>query len=95
MGATDIVVGGHYASDVTLRRLRVDEIRVIGRATQGVKLMNLDKGDVVVDVARVVIEDEVVDEDLDVGAEGEVPADEAAEVEAPEAADETEDGEEE
>jgi DNA gyrase subunit A len=41
-----------------VNRQHVDEIRVIGRATQGVKLMNLDKGDSVVDVARVVIEDE-------------------------------------
>ena len=32
-------------------------IRVIGRNTQGVKVMNLDEGDTVVDVARVVSED--------------------------------------
>jgi DNA gyrase subunit A len=42
-----------------VNRQRVDEIRVIGRATQGVKLVNLDKRDVVVDVARVIAEDEV------------------------------------
>jgi DNA gyrase subunit A len=41
-----------------VNRQRVSEIRVIGRATQGVKLMNLDDGDVVVDVARVVIDDD-------------------------------------
>jgi DNA gyrase subunit A len=39
-------------------RLPVDGIRVIGRNTQGVKVMNLDPGDTVVDVARVVKEDE-------------------------------------
>jgi DNA gyrase subunit A len=39
-------------------RLPVDGIRVIGRNTQGVKVMNLDTGDAVVDVARVVKEDE-------------------------------------
>ena len=39
-------------------RLPVDGIRVIGRNTQGVKVMNLDAGDAVVDVARVVKEDE-------------------------------------
>ena len=39
-------------------RLPVDGIRVIGRNTQGVKVMNLDPGDAVVDVARVVKEDE-------------------------------------
>ncbi|MGY8778145.1 MAG: DNA gyrase C-terminal beta-propeller domain-containing protein, partial [Longimicrobiales bacterium] len=47
-----------------VNRQRVSEIRVIGRATQGVKLMNLDDGDVVVDVARVVIDDEH-DEEFD------------------------------
>jgi DNA gyrase subunit A len=39
-------------------QLPVDGIRVIGRNTQGVKVMNLDAGDAVVDVARVVKEDE-------------------------------------
>ncbi len=39
-------------------RLPVDGIRVIGRNTQGVRVMNLDSGDTVVDVARVVNEDE-------------------------------------
>ncbi len=41
-----------------VNRQRVEEISVIGRATQGVKLVNLDEGDSVVDVARVVTEDE-------------------------------------
>jgi DNA gyrase subunit A len=41
-----------------VNRQRVDEIRVIGRATQGVKLVHLDEGDVVVDVARVIADDE-------------------------------------
>jgi Na+/proline symporter len=40
-------------------RLPVDGIRVIGRNTQGVKVMNLDAGDAVVDVARVVKESTV------------------------------------
>ena len=51
-----------------VNRQRVEEIRVIGRATQGVKLMNLDEGDVVVDVARVVVEDE--DEEAEGDVEG-------------------------
>lgn len=38
-------------------RSPVDGIRVIGRNTQGVKVMNLDQGDRVVDVARVVKEE--------------------------------------
>jgi DNA gyrase subunit A len=39
-------------------RLPVDDIRVIGRNTQGVKIINLDEGDSVIDVARVVREEE-------------------------------------
>jgi DNA gyrase subunit A len=39
-------------------RLPVNDIRVIGRNTQGVRVINLDDGDVVVDVARVVKEEE-------------------------------------
>jgi DNA gyrase subunit A len=37
-----------------INRQRIDEIRVIGRATQGVRLVNLDKKDTVMDVARVI-----------------------------------------
>ncbi len=49
-----------------VNRQNVAEISLIGRATQGVKLVNLDEGDTVVDVARVVMEDEngEVDGDL-------------------------------
>jgi DNA gyrase subunit A len=50
-------------------RLPVDGIRVIGRNTQGVKVMNLDSGDAVVDVARVVKEDEGGAEELAGGDE--------------------------
>ncbi len=50
-------------------RLPVDGIRVIGRNTQGVKVMNLDSGDTVVDVARVVKEDEGGAEELAGGDE--------------------------
>jgi DNA gyrase subunit A len=50
-------------------RLPVDGIRVIGRNTQGVKVMNLDSGDAVVDVARVVKEDEGGAEDAAGGEE--------------------------
>jgi len=38
-------------------RQAVSQIKVIGRATQGVRLINLDKGDIVTDVARVVAEE--------------------------------------
>jgi DNA gyrase subunit A len=44
-----------------VNRQRVAEISLIGRATQGVKLVNLDEGDTVVDVARVVTDEEVVE----------------------------------
>jgi DNA gyrase subunit A len=44
-------------------RVPVDSIRVIGRNTQGVRIMNLDEGDVVMDVARVVKEEEGGDEE--------------------------------
>jgi DNA gyrase subunit A len=40
-----------------VNRQRVDEIRVIGRATQGVRLVSLDAEDAIMDVARVVAED--------------------------------------
>ena len=40
-----------------VNRQRADEVRVIGRATKGVRLVNLDKGDQVVDVALVVGDD--------------------------------------
>jgi len=55
-----------------VNRQRIDEIRTIGRATQGVRLMNLDKGDQVMDVARFVSEDED-DEVPEGGVEGEAP----------------------
>ena len=51
-----------------VNRQRVAEISLIGRATQGVKLVNLDEGDTVVDVARVVTDEEGGD---NVGQEGE------------------------
>ncbi len=53
-------------------RQPVEGIRVISRNTQGVKVMNLDSGDTVVDVARVVKEDEE-------GAEEDAPTAEAGE----------------
>jgi DNA gyrase subunit A len=53
-------------------RVPVEGIRVSGRNTQGVKVMNLISGDLVVDVARVVKEDD--DEN---GAEEEADAEES------------------
>jgi DNA gyrase subunit A len=52
-------------------RCPVEGIRVSGRNTQGVKLMNLDSGDQIVDVARVQKEE---GEDVEEGADVEEPA---------------------
>lgn len=41
-----------------VNRQKVDQIRVIGRATQGVRIVNLDDGDLVMDLARVIADDE-------------------------------------
>jgi DNA gyrase subunit A len=41
-----------------VNRQRISEIRVIGRATQGVRLVALDEGDMIMDVTSVVSEDE-------------------------------------
>jgi DNA gyrase subunit A len=60
-------------------RSPVKDVRVAGRNTQGVKLMNLDAGDLVTAVARVVPDDSAE------GGEGEEGADDGgpdAEVEA-------------
>lgn len=65
-----------------VNRQRVSEMRVIGRATQGVRLMSLDEGDSLVDVARVAWEDKADDAD---GGE-----DDSSSVEAVEALAETE-----
>ena len=84
-----------------INRQRVDEIRVIGRATQGVRLVNLDENDSVMDVARVIPEDPA-DElpELEGAADGEpssgeasdeAPSGEASDDEASD--DETSDGE--
>jgi DNA gyrase subunit A len=54
-------------------RVPVEGIRVSGRNTQGVRIMNLTPGDLVVDVARVVKEDDG-DEGAGDEEEGEAPA---------------------
>jgi DNA gyrase subunit A len=47
-----------------VNRQSVDAIRVIGRNTQGVRLINLDAGDMVMDVACVVNEEKIVETGL-------------------------------
>ncbi|MBI1967415.1 MAG: DNA gyrase subunit A [Gemmatimonadetes bacterium] len=59
-------------------RVPVEGIRISGRNTQGVKIMNLTPGDLVVDVARVVKEDEAQSGNGDEGEEDEAPPAKAA-----------------
>ena len=54
-------------------RLPVNDIRVIGRNTQGVKIINLDEGDTVQDLARVVNEEEGGEEEPTGDAEPSAP----------------------
>ena len=62
-----------------VNRQPVRELRTIGRATQGVRLVNLDEGDLVVDVARVVVEngEEEAQDDLPKGTGAEAGEGEA------------------
>jgi len=53
----------------TLVRTRVSEISVVGRNTQGVKLINVGKGEQVVGLAVVDIEDDI-DEEMEVEMDG-------------------------
>ena len=66
-------------------RIPAAEIRVIGRATQGVKIMSLKKGETIQDIARVVEGEETDEEEGDEAAGSEGTA-EAAKPEAAEAA---------
>jgi DNA gyrase subunit A (EC 5.99.1.3) len=61
----------------TLVRTRVSEISVVGRNTQGVKLINVGKGEVVVGLAVVDVQDEELLEAID-GAEDETTVENAA-----------------
>jgi len=56
-----------------VNRQKVSDMRVIGRATQGVRLVNLDKGDTIMDVARV-----IADEDSDAELDAEIAAESGA-----------------
>ena len=55
-------------------RVPVEGIRVSGRNTQGVKIMNMTTGDLVVDVARVVKEEEADNGEDDGDDEKKAPA---------------------
>jgi DNA gyrase subunit A len=55
-------------------RMAVAKLRVMGRATQGVRLIHLDKDDLVIDVARVVTNGEDKSANGGNGSAGETPA---------------------
>ena len=61
-------------------RQRVDEIRVIGRATQGVRVIALDDNDELVDVARLIPEDDASAETTEAEPEQLAPAGSAPDV---------------
>ncbi|MGH7555731.1 MAG: DNA gyrase subunit A, partial [Longimicrobiales bacterium] len=61
-----------------VNRQKVREIRVIGRATQGVRLMALDSQDVIVDVARVLPEDGADEGAIEMGRDAVVGADDGS-----------------
>ena len=56
-------------------RLELDKVRVMGRNTQGVRLINLKNGDSIASVAKIEVsesEEEFIDDDVDInGVEGE------------------------
>ncbi|MCA1761701.1 MAG: DNA gyrase subunit A [Flavobacteriales bacterium] len=55
-------------SGITIR-MSVEELRVMGRATQGVRLINLRNGDEIAAVAKVEISEEALAEDVDIDGE--------------------------
>ncbi len=52
--------------DGMIIRQSIDRISIIGRATQGVRLINLNDGDKVYDIARITPTDDVEDEDQEI-----------------------------
>jgi DNA gyrase subunit A len=65
--------------------MKMDSLRIIGRNTQGVRLINLDKGEKVVDIARVAEpSSEEEDGEFDEPLAGEFPESETDQGENPE-----------
>ncbi|KAA9346172.1 DNA gyrase subunit A [Adhaeribacter soli] len=63
-------------SGITIR-LRVADLRVIGRATQGVRLLKLNEGDEITSVAKIDVEDKAEDVEEAVIEQSELPADQS------------------
>src|SRR5690606_3568518 len=63
-------------SGITIR-LRVADLRVIGRATQGVRLLKLNEGDEITSVAKIDVEDKAEDVEEVIIEQSELPADQS------------------
>lgn len=68
-----------------LIRMKVDDISVVGRNTMGVRLMTMDKDEIIVSVTRIDIEDEEDEDELEEGVVEGVVVEGAADGEAVEA----------
>jgi DNA gyrase subunit A len=51
-------------SGITIR-MNVDELRIMGRATQGVRLIKLDEGDEIASVAKIEVDESESVKDID------------------------------
>jgi DNA gyrase subunit A len=68
VGAASVRAGDELmliSTDGQMIRMPVDQIRVIGRATKGVRLINLDQNDKLVSLAKVAEEEPEVEESAD------------------------------
>jgi DNA gyrase subunit A len=63
-------------SGITIR-LRVADLRVIGRATQGVRLLKLNEGDEITSVAKIDVEDKAEDVEEAILDQSELPAEQS------------------
>ena len=76
VGAVQVFAGDELmliSTEGQMIRMPVDQIRVIGRATKGVRLINLDQTDKLVSLAKVAEDEPMVEDDTDLAkvAEGE------------------------
>ena len=55
-------------------RIAIESLRLMGRATQGVRLINIRQGDEIAAVAKVTAEEETETEQTDIAEDNEVPS---------------------
>jgi len=60
----------------TAIRVKADEISIMGRSTQGVRVMTMDEGDAVASMAKIATRDDEVDDSGETGSDGEAPDEE-------------------